>query len=76
MSEYGLNMIDLIPTHLDHYWGPSHWFDALKSVPVLDFWNGQNNQFPPKLTIFKHFGNSQDLTLELISVHQTNNGLN
>ena len=37
MSENGLSMIDLVLTHLDHLWGPTWWFDALKSVLVLDF---------------------------------------
>ena len=35
MSKYGLNMINLVLTYIDHhYWGPPWWFDALKSVPV------------------------------------------
>ena len=37
MSENGLNMIDLVLTHLDHFWGPTWWFDALISVPVIHF---------------------------------------
>ena len=40
----------------------------------------QNGQFPPKITIFKHIGNCQNVSVELISVHETimgdpNNGL-
>ena len=70
-------MIDLVLTHLDHIWGPTLWFDALKSVPVLDF--GHFRRAPkwpisPKMAIFKHVGNGQNVTLELISVHQTING--
>ena len=34
MSEYGLNMIDLVLTHLDHHWGYPWWFGTLKSTPV------------------------------------------
>ena len=37
MSENGLIMIDLYLTHLDNCWVPPWWFDALKSVSVLDF---------------------------------------
>ena len=48
MWEYGLNMIDLVVTHLGHHWGPPRWFDALKSVPVLDFGHIRN---APKLPI-------------------------
>ena len=48
MWEYGLNMIDLVLTHLGHHWGPPRWFDALKSVPVLDFGHIRN---APKLPI-------------------------
>ena len=37
MSEYSLDMIDLVLTNLDHCWGPLWWFDALKLALVLDF---------------------------------------
>ena len=34
MSEYGLDMVDLVLTNLDHCWGPPWWFDALKSAQL------------------------------------------
>ena len=55
-----------------HYWGPCQWFDALKSVPVLDFgrlrnvwkWSilGKIGHFGG---ILRHFGKGQNLTLEI-----------
>ena len=58
MSENGLNMIDLVLTHLDHCWGPPWWFGALKSVLVLDFGHFRHapkRPISPKMVIFKIF---------------------
>ena len=55
MSEYGLNMIDFILTHLDHYCGPSQWFDALKSVPGVVFGRFQNASTCHKIDYFQAF---------------------
>ena len=77
MSEYGLNMIDLVLTYLDHHWGHPWWFDALKSIPVIHFghfWNAWKWSLLGKLVILGHFGNDQNVSLELISVHQTIKG--
>ena len=56
---------------------PKLFFDLLKSVPVLDF--GPYRHAPkwpisPKMAIFKHVGNNQNVSQELISVHQTIKG--
>ena len=53
---------------------PKLFFDLLKSVPVLDF--GPYRHAPkwpisPKMAIFKHVGNNQNVSQELISVHQS-----
>ena len=77
MSKYGLNMIDLVLTYLDHHWGHPWWFDALKSIPVIHFGHfriAPKWPISPKVTIFKHFGNGQNVSLELISVDQTIKG--
>ena len=42
MSEYGLDMIDLVLTHLDHHWGYPWWFGTLKSIPVIHFGHFRN----------------------------------
>ena len=76
LSEYSLNMIDLVLTHIDHHLGPPCWFDALKSVPVIHFGHFRNAEklsLLGKLVTLRHFRNDQNLTLELISVHQTIN---
>ena len=39
------NMINLNLTHLTHPWSPPRWFDALNSLPVVIFENGQNDHF-------------------------------
>ena len=57
MSENVLIMIDLFLT-LDNCWVPPWWFDALKSVSVLDFGHFRHApKWPisPKMVIFKIF---------------------
>ena len=69
-------MIDLVITHLDHHWGPPWWFDALKSIPVIHFGHFRNApKWPisPKVTIFKHFGNGQNVSLELTTEFSASN---
>ena len=59
------------------FWFVWGWLDALKPVPVLDvghFRNAPKWPISPKVTIFKHFRNGQNVSLELISVHQTIKG--
>ena len=77
MSKYGLNMINLVLTYLDHHWGHLWWFDPLKSIPVIHFGHFRNAwkwSLLGKLVILGHFGNDQNVSLELISVHQTIKG--
>ena len=89
-------MIDLVLTYLNQPWGPlGPWLPLVtldnpwRPLATLgDPWRPlatlgdmlENDQFPHKIVIFKHVGNGQNVSLELISVHQTimgdpNNGL-
>ena len=77
MSKYGLSIIDLVLTYLIYHWGHLWWFDPLKSIPVIHFGHFRNAwkwSLLGKLVILGQFGNDQNVSLELISVHQTIKG--